>query len=315
MLSLVTNREARFYKQQVAALEARGVEVDTIEIDGWRDADSDNVERRTPLDYVRFYGTALRSSLDGYDLVHASYGLTAPAAALQRGKPSVVTLWGSDLMGVAGPLSKLAVRGVDEVVVMSTEMAEELGRPCTIIPHGIDTDRFRPTDRAEARAELGWEDADDVFHVFFPYSPDRPIKDYPRAERIVEAAGRRLDADVRLQTVTGVPHEEMPTYYNAADALLLTSEREGSPNSVKEALACNLPVVSTDVGDVAERLRDVDPSIVGRTDEELVDGLVDVLRRGERSNGRVMVDDIDLETQVDRLYRVYQRAIDGHSGD
>lgn len=311
VLSLVTNGEARFYKQQVAELRDRGIEVDTIDIPGIRYEDNGNVRRRTPTDYARFYGEALWSARDGYDLVHASYGLTAPAA-VAAGPPSVVTLWGSDLMGTVGPLSKIAARAADEVVVMSIEMAEELGQPCTIIPHGIDTDRFRPTDRSTAREAIGWGDSDDVYHVFFPYSPDRPIKDYPRAERVVEAAERRLGGDraVRLQTVTGVPHDEMPTYYNAADALLLTSEREGSPNSVKEALACNLPVVATDVGDVAERLRDVEPSVVGRSDEELVEGLVSVLEAGERSNGRAMVDGIDLETQVDRLHGVYRSAVD-----
>lgn len=305
VLSLVTNERARFYRQQVDALRERGVEVDTISIPGRRHAGDDSIQSRSPLDYARFYGTALRAAADHYDVVHASYGLTAPVAVVQSNAPSVVTLWGSDLMGTYGPISKLSARGADEVIVMSTEMAEALGRPCTVIPHGIDTERFAPADQAAAREELGW---DDGHQVLFPYSPNRPIKNFPRAERVVAAAERRLGEPVTLQTVSGVPHEEMPTYMNAADALLLTSDREGSPNSVKEALACNLPVVSRNVGDVAERLHDVEPSVVGDTDPELVDGLVEILERGERSNGRVMVDDIDLETQVDRLYDIYRRA-------
>lgn len=308
VLSLVTNGEARFYKQQVRGLRERGVEVDSMEIGGHRPEHTDNVEGRSLGDYARFYGTALRRSRDDYDLVHASYGLTAPAAVLQPYHPTVLTLWGSDVMGSFGPLSRLCARRADEVIVMSAEMAEELGQACTILPHGIDTETFRPMDREAARAELGW--ADDRHHVLFPYGTDRPVKDYPRAERIAEAAAARLEAPVELQTITGVPHDRMPVYMNAADALLLTSEREGSPNSVKEALACNLPVVAADVGDVALRLRDVEPSVVAREDEALVDGLVDVLSSGERSNGRRVAGEVDLETQLTRLTDIYERAID-----
>jgi glycosyltransferase involved in cell wall biosynthesis len=308
VLSLVTNGEARFYKQQVAGLRERGVEVDSMEIGGDRPEHTDNVQGRSIGDYARFYGSALRRSLDDYDLVHASYGLTAPPAVLQPRLPTVLTLWGSDVMGTYGPLSRCCARGADEVIVMSAEMAEAIGQPCTILPHGIDTDRFAPTEQAEAQAELGWDG--DRHQVLFPYGTDRPVKDYPRAEWIADAAADRLDAPLELQTVTGVDHDRMPVYMNAADALLLTSTREGSPNSVKEALACNLPVVATDVGDVALRLRDVDPSVVARRDEDLIDGLVDVLSAGERSNGRRVAGEVDLETQLSRLTDVYERAID-----
>ena len=308
VLSLVTNGEARFYKQQLEGLRERGVEVDSFEIPGHRPEHSDNPERRSPVDYLRFYADGVRRSFDDYDLVHASYGLTAPAAVLQPNLPVVLTLWGSDLMGRIGPLSKLCARRADEVIVQSTEMAEELGMPCTILPHGIDAEKFRPMDREEARAEVGWDA--DRYQVLFPYSPDRDVKNYPRAERVVQGADRRLDRPVELQSITGVPHDRMPLYVNAADALLLTSHREGGPNSVKEAMACNVPVVSTDVGNVAMLLRDVDPSVVSDDDEELIEGLVDVLSAGERSDGRRMTDEIALDAQVERLHGIYERAVD-----
>jgi len=309
VLSLVTNREARFYKQQLKGLRERGIEVDSLDVPGHRPERTDNVTGRSPSDYATFYWSALRRSFDDYDVVHASYGLTAPPAVLQPNHPTVLTLWGSDVLGPLGPMSRLCARYADEVIVMSTPMAEALGRPCTILHHGIDTERFQPMDRDEARAELGWDD--DRHHVLFPYGPDRDVKDYPRAERVVRGAQRRLEEPIELQTVTGVPHDRMPLYMNAADALLLTSKREGGPNSVQEALACNLPVVGTDVGHVAMRLRDVEPSVVGRSDEELIRGLVDVLERGGRSNGRRVVDEVDLEAQLDQLVDSYERAIEG----
>ncbi|QLD88692.1 glycosyltransferase [Natronomonas salina] len=308
VLSIVTNGEARFYKQQVRGLRERGVEVDSVEIPGNRPEHTDNPERRSPANYVRFYADVFRRSFDDYDLLHASYGLTAPPAVLQPNLPVVLTLWGSDMLGHIAPLSWLCARGADEVIVQSTEMAEKLGRSCTILPHGIDTERFEPMDRTESREAIGWDQ--DRYQVLFPYSPDRDVKDYPRAERIVEAADERLERPVELQTITGVPHERMPLYMNAADALLLTSKREGGPNAVQEAMACNLPVVATDVGNAEMHLRDVEPSVVSDHDEELVDGLVDVLSGGERSNGRRIIEQYDLESQVDELHRIYQRAVD-----
>jgi len=77
----------------------------------------------------------------------------------------------------------------------------------------------------------------------------------------------------------------MPTLFNAADVLLLTSDREGSPNTVKEAMACNLPVVATDVGDVRSRLDGVANSHVAAIDDDrLADAVEAVLRRGQRSD-------------------------------
>ncbi len=308
VLSLVTTPSARFYQQQCRVLRDHGVEIDTYSVPGSRLAENNELDGRTPSTYLRFYGSAVKESFSDYDLVHSSYGLTAPPAVIQPNVPSVLTFWGSDLMGQYGSVSKLCARYADEVVVMSTDMAETLGQACHIIPHGIDTTRFEPMDRETARDEIGWNHDD--YHVLFPYATERPVKNYPRARHVVSAADSELEAQVRLHTVSGVPHDQMPYYFNAADVLLLTSDREGSPNSVKEALACNVPVVSTDVGDVSERLRDVTLSVVTDSDADLAAGLVEVLADGGRSNGRVMVDDIGLETQTERLYRVYESAIE-----
>ncbi|EMA70645.1 Glycosyltransferase-like protein [Halorubrum aidingense JCM 13560] len=306
VLNLVTNDQSRFFQQQVEGLEAVGVECTTVAVPGYRDYDGDNVDGRGPIDYLRLLPPTLRRSFGEYDLIHANFGLTAPAAVLQPNLPVVVSLWGTDLMGKYGWVSKIFAARADEVVVMSDEMADEFGRPCHVIPHGVNLDRFAPQSTAEARRDLGWDEG--VHQVLFPYPPGRGVKNYPRAARVVEAASEALDGEVRLQTVSGVPHERMPTYMNAADALLLTSEREGSPNSVKEAMACNLPVVSTDVGDVRERLSGVSPSAVCTTDDGLTDALVDVLERETRSNGRDVVREVSVTRTRDRLHAVYQQV-------
>ncbi|MFW5938161.1 MAG: glycosyltransferase [Halanaeroarchaeum sp.] len=301
VLNLVTNAESRFFNQQVEVLEKRGVEQTTVALQTpFEDGDG----RRSIVDYLRLLPPTLRHSMGDYDLLHANSGLTAPAAVLQQGLPTVVSLWGTDLMGRYGPISKRFSHRCDAVIVMSEEMAARYGGDCHVIPHGVDLERFTPGDREAALEMLGW--SPDRRHVLFPYPKERTVKDYPRAERIVEAANRQVDAPVEIHTVTGVPHSSMPAYMNAADVLLLTSVREGSPNSVKEAMACNLPVVSTAVGDVPERLEDVSLSVASDDDATLTAGVVEALETRRGSNGREQAYEVCTTRMTDQLLDVYR---------
>ncbi|WP_255171685.1 glycosyltransferase [Natrononativus amylolyticus] len=302
VLTLTTNADAPFMTQQMAALERRGVTFSTLSVAGEVDADTS----RTASDYLRFFPDVLREARNGYDLIHAHYGLTAPMALAQVRTPVVLSLWGSDVHGPVERVSRVCAPLCDEVVVMSEEMRRLLGHDCEVIPDGVDLERFSPQPQSQAREAVGW--TDDDYHVLFPYAPGREVKNYPRARRVVDVADGLLEKPVTLQTISGVDHGTVADYMNAADALLLTSHTEGSPNSVKEALACNLPVVATDVGDVRERLAGVEPSTVGRTDEELVDGLVNVLEMGRRSNGREAAREVSIDATADAMLEVYRRA-------
>jgi glycosyltransferase involved in cell wall biosynthesis len=308
VLNVVPNPESRFFEQQVEALEAAGIEQTTVPVPGQRTQTNETTTTRSVTDYLRLHPAVFRRSFGEYDLIHANYGLTAPAALTQPRLPVVLSLWGSDLMGKYGRLSTLCAKHADAVIVMSDEMAALLDRECHVIPHGVDFDRFQPMPKQQARERVSWDT--DGTHILFPYPKTRDVKDYPRAKQVVESARERLDSDPTLHTLTSVPHEQMPYYMNASDALLLTSKREGSPNSVKEALACNLPVVTTDVGDVRKRLDGVDPSFVCRSDADLVDGLCHVLRRGERSNGREAVRSLSLSRMATRIESVYRTVLE-----
>jgi len=182
-----------------------------------------------------------------------------------------------------------------------------VGAETHVIPHGVDLERFAPRSTASARAELGWDS--DAKHVLFPYDPSRRVKNYPRAGRIVDAVDEQSPAPVTLQVMAGVPHEQVPTYMNAADALLLTSEREGSPNTVKEALACNLPVISVDVGDVSGVVGVVDNCAVSDSDDRLVRALLDVLASGARADGRERSRSLSLERTGRELRTVYDDVL------
>ncbi|WP_254764783.1 glycosyltransferase [Natrinema marinum] len=303
VLTVTANADAPFMTEQIDALEERGVTFSTLSVAGEVDADT----ARGPTDYLRTVPEVVREAGNGYDLVHAHYGLTAPMALAQVRKPVVLSLWGSDVHGPVAPVSRASAPFCDEVVVMSEEMREVLGRDCTVIPDGVDLEKFRPEPQDRARERVGWDD-EDGYDVLFPYSPARKVKNYPRAERVTAVVDNLLERPVRLRTVSGVDHDAVSDYMNAADALLLTSHSEGSPNSVKEALACNLPVVAVDVGDVRERLAGVDPSVVAATDEELVRGLLEVLERGERSNGREAAREVSIDRTAERMLEVYERV-------
>ena len=314
VLALVTTPEKTFYEGQISALREAGVDVTVVPVPGENTAQSTaegGSAERSVTHYLRHAATVFRRSFDDYDLVHASYGLTAPAALAQPNLPVVLSLWGSDLMGKYGRVTRWCARRSDATIVMSAGMAEALGQPCHVVPHGIDVGRFAPRPAAEARAELGW--AEDARHVLFPYPPKREVKDFPRAERVVERAREHVEEPIELHAAAGIPYDQMPTHMNAADALLLTSKREGMPNTVKEALACNLPVVSTDVGDVGAWLADVTPSAVGRTDDELVETLVEVLVRRERSDGRAVVRNLAWPRVAERVVDIYEAVLDGGS--
>lgn len=297
----VAMSDRSFFRQQVAALEERGVSCTTVTVP--RPGSDD----RGPREFARFYAEAVRRAFDGQDVVHANYGLVGPLALALPVRPVVLTLWGSELMGDIGWLeraSRFAAGRSDAVVVPSRVLSRELDRPHRVIPFGVDTDLFRPIDRRRARERVGWDPGGR--HVLFPYDPGREVKNYPLAESVVEAAA----ADATLHTVSGVSYEEMPYYMNASDALLVTSARESGPMVVREAAACDVPVVSTDVGFVAETLGGVDGSYVAATESELVGGLDAVFEGDGRSDARGAVDGIGLDRMADRLVETYRSVID-----
>lgn len=300
------NTSRSFLDNQIEALESRGVECTRLSVPGSYEPGSN----RSVYDYARYYPQVLSQLRDGYDLVHANYGLIAPFALAQPTRPVVLTLWGTDLMSDRrwlSEVSRFGARHADAVVLPSGAMAADLPYDHSVIPFGIDTEKFRPIPRAEARERVGWDP--DGRYVLFPYKPGRPEKDYPRAREIVQ----RLDVEAELKQIADVPYELMPYYLSASDALLITSTRESGPMVVKEAASCNVPVVSTDVGFVRRTLSDVEPSTVSDSDDRLVSALETIIRDGERSNGREAVDGLSLDTMGERLVDVYQRAVNGRA--
>jgi glycosyltransferase involved in cell wall biosynthesis len=221
---------------------------------------------------IRFARAALRLRRmhrhHRFDLVHAHYGLTGwVALALGRRAPIVVTFHGTDLRHrVAGPLSRMLAPLVDVTAPVSARLAREglpgagTTRAAPILPCGVNLDRFAPRDRREARARLGI--AADGRYLLFPADPSRPEKRHDRALELARAAG------AELLTYGGVPPGQVPDMINAANAVIAPSDREGFGLAPLEALACDVPILSTDVGIAPLALRGVAGTLCAQYDRD-----------------------------------------------
>ena len=297
-----------FIKRQAEFLRAAGVHVDVFHFKG---------ERR-PWNYVlAWFRARWHLAFGDYDLVHAQFGQSG-LLALPKTQPLVVTYRGSDLLGIVGPgctytragrilqrFTRMVGKRADAVIVVSEHMKHHLpaGVPAKVLPSGLDLTLFRPIPRDEARKHLGLPP--DSRLLLFAGNPDVPRKRYDLARRAIDLVGGAPPAE--LKVAWGVPHRDMPYLMSACDALVFTSMQEGSPNVVKEALACNLPVVSVSVGDVADRLRGIEGCELCADDrpETIAAAVERVLARGQRIAGRetvMQLDETALTRQVIELY-------------
>jgi len=181
-----------------------------------------------------------------FDVVHAHYGLCGWSALAVRGAPHAVTFHGTDLAHPkVGPFSRMLARLIDLPAPVSASLARASlphdGGLRAVLPCGANLDRFGPRDRRRARERLGLDP--DGCYLLFPADPARPEKRYDRARELAEAAG-----NAALLDYAGTQPEQIPDLINAANAVLVTSEREGFGLGALEALACDVPVLATDVG-------------------------------------------------------------------
>jgi glycosyltransferase involved in cell wall biosynthesis len=289
-----------FVWQQAEQLRRFGHTVDVVNILGFQ----------SKLNYLKGAVDVLRkTSGTPYDIVHAHYGLTALPAWFRLHAPLVMTLHGSDLLG--GRFERLCSRVIwrfaDAVIVVSEEMRQRV--PGIVIPCGVDLNQFRPYNRDEARTRLGWPL--DKHLILFPFDPRRRVKRYDLAKAAVERLTQE-GISAELVTVSGVENLEMPWYYSAADAMILCSDREGSPTSVKEALACNLPVVATDVGDIREIMRGIAGTrVCTQKISEIAHSLREVLAVSSRGDfdGRTAMARYDEMRTVERIVGLYREVV------
>jgi glycosyltransferase involved in cell wall biosynthesis len=277
---------------------------------------------RDPRNYLAAW-TEVRRRLagGGYDLVHAQFGQSG-TTALPKRVPLVVTFRGDDLEGIIGEngryvpsgwllrsVSRLVARQADAAIVVSDHMKRYLPPSVAahVMPSGIDLDLFRPEPREAVRQRLGLSSAQRL--ILFVGNPGLARKRFALAQAAIELLNRSLPA--RLLVGWEMPHRQIADLMNASDALVLTSMQEGSPNSVKEALACNLPVVSVPVGDVAARLHGISGCELCPDDraETIAAALERVLRRSQPIDGRSAVRHLDEQLLTQQLIGIYRSVL------
>lgn len=306
-----------FVKEQVEALRNLGHRVDVEVV----------AQARGSKDYLlaapRVRSRARAGTPDGpYDVVHIHYGMTAAAGRMVRGIPRVLSLYGSDVNSPKErKITRLGSGGVARRIYVSKRLAQTAADPDGIvIPNGVDFSVFAPGDREAARAALGIEPHEKV--VLFGGLPSNEVKGYDVFSDVLKQL-TAADDSIRELVLSekGQPTEQVVRKYAAADLLLFTSRKgsEGSPTVVKEATAMGLPVVSVDVGDVAEIQKEVTPSQVVAFAEPygtpsahealvhaLAEAATEVLSTKSRSNGREACAWLDSPAIAARIVEVYR---------
>lgn len=302
-----------FVDRQIASLKRAGVRISMFDIG----------TSHSPA-HILFKWLELRREVRRVapDLVHGQYGSVVGIVAALAGKPTVISYCGSDLLRGSSVsllrklfsilLSNIAALCADGLICKSEQLRQALWwrkSRAVVIPNGLDFNLFVPGPQGEARERLGWNPESPI--AIINAGDDAKRKGIELAQAAMKVV-RSCLPNAELVVLSNVDPARMPLFYQAADIALCCSVAEGSPNMVKEALACNLPVVSTPVGDVPERLAGVSPScIVSRDPKEFGDAIVNILRTRQRSNGRERVIHLSLEQVASQILTIYKSVLRG----
>ncbi|PYU63734.1 MAG: hypothetical protein DMG49_27955 [Acidobacteria bacterium] len=301
-----------FVRTQAESLKRAGVDIEVLVLRG----------RFRKLIYPKGV-FQLRRRLAGSpaDLVHAHYSYVGMIARTQWKVPVVVTFHGDDLLGTVMEsgektrssalivaAGKRLARHVDAVIVQTSEMASKLEEANVfVIPHEVDFEVFRPTDREQARATLGL--AAGKKYLLFAANPQVPVKRFPLAKSAADYL-RKRDPAIELLVVYKEPQERLALFMSACDALVFPSYQEGSPNVIKQAMACNLPIVATDVGDVRQIIEKTKGCYVSKPSvTEFAARINEILQHRERTDGREHIRHLDSAAVSERVIEVYEQVL------
>jgi len=258
------------------------------------------------------------------DIVHSQYGtITSFLGLMFRTCPYVITFQGSDLNKTPSDgifrdffgrkLSLFAAKKADKIICVSEslkqQLPDKLQAKAKVIPFGVDFEHFRPSNIFDARNHLEWK-ANEKVILFNANNPKVKRLDLAiKIEKIV----KKTISNVRLFVLDGKANpEDIPYFINASNVLLLCSDNEGSPTMIKEAMACNLPIVANDVGDVAERIRDVENCyLVNQDVDEMANTIIQTLNSDKQSNGRELLQfqNLSNEKVASKVKELYEEIV------
>ena len=293
---------APFVEEQANALKRMGCEVEFFGIQGKG---------------LKGYLTnlpALKQRIISFhpDVLHAHYGLSGLLASLQREVPVVVTYHGTDINDKKiRCFSRIAMR-LSAWSIFVSKKAIEIAKPkdnYSLLSCGIDLSVFQPTNKSEARRLMQLSESEK--YILFAGAFDNGVKNFELAKQAVDLMQY---PDANLLELKGHCRKDVALLLCAADALLMTSHSEGSPQIIKEAMACGCPIVSVDVGDVRERVEGVKGCYVANSREPKV--LAELLRKAVdfegRTEGRVKIisDGLENPCVAEKLMVIYRNVCD-----
>lgn len=308
-----------FTRREIDSVRDLGVRSDVMAI----------ANHQSSLSYLRAAQALLRLNVRGrqrYSLIHAYGGETALVASAYRAAPLLVSYLGSDVLGhpredghvrlsrwlrsaVIRQHSQLAVATITMSQHMCARLPPAVRARNHVIPHGVDLELFKPRRRDAARAALGWDTDERV--ILYASNPRNAGKRFALAKRVAARVADQLDR-VRMYVAHGLRPELMPDLMNASDCLLHPSASEGSSNVIKEALACNLPIVATPVGDIPERMSGLENCFVRPPDvDQLAEAVVACLDPPRRTNGRERMLSLEQHRVARRVAAVYAEIVGG----
>jgi glycosyltransferase involved in cell wall biosynthesis len=238
------------------------------------------------------------------DLIHAHYGLSGLLSCMQRDVRVIITFHGSDgYIWYVRLLSKFAARLSAYNIFVSSKIRIKIGghKNNSVIPCGIKMDIFFPLDKNIARNDLGLDS--EKKYILFSGRFDNKVKNFPLAEEAVKL----VDNEIELIELKNKTRAQVNLLLNACDLLLLTSYSEGSPQIIKEAMACNSPIVATDVGDILDIIQNVEGTFLSSfLPIDISNQIIIALKFGKKTNGREKIKNYDNNIIAKKILAIYQ---------
>ncbi len=307
---------APFVKSQGESLKRKGVDLDFYPIRG--------KGFKGYLDNVKSIRKILRDKQ--FDIVHAHYSLSGWVAFFAAfNKPLVLSLMGSDTYGfinesgtttIRSLLMQLQVKAIqlffDAIIVKSKFLERSVWKKkaCYIVPNGVNYSKFKPLNKWECREKLNLKQ-DETYILFMGNTKD-PRKNYTLFEQSLEFLKTE---NYKIVTPFPIKHDEMVVYYNACDVLVFPSIKEGSPNVIKEAMACNIPIVATPSGDILERVKGLDNVLISKFEPVDFANKIDLaIQNGKNDDSREKKkEEIDEDIIAKKIIDIYSTLLDDKS--
>ncbi len=260
------------------------------------------------------------------DIIHAHFGLSGITAVLQHKVPVAITFHNGETLNwhvnLLSSIFSLRAKHVIYVAQHIYDLVYSKHKHYTILPCGVNMEECVITPYAEARKQLGW--SNDKKYILFGGTFDNLRKNYPLLREAIERTKRK---DIEVIEMRGLNRQECTLRMCACDCFALPTHSEGSPQALKEAMACNCPIVATDTADIAHLLGNIHGHYVLRNprktkerwdgDESSVDELAELLQQAlsfnGRTEGRKRIEELGLTNELvaKQLVEIYQNVLNG----